>query len=150
MKKKHKSVLWILICILLCTGCSADSGKEAEKGPYVYYINEKGTSLVRTAWDSSLTEGSAKEQAEEAMELLSLPASDIYKSAVPEGVEAAVERIEKGYADLSFNEAYRNMKKKDEVLMQAAIVQTLVQIEGIDRVGFLSERSRSGTRMVPA
>ena len=42
------------------------------------------------------------------------------------------------------------MKKKDEVLMQAAIVQTLVQIEGIDRVGFLSERSRSGTRMVPA
>ena len=83
-----------------------------------------------------MTEGSAKEQAEEAMELLSSPASDIYKSAVPEGVEAAVERIEKGYADLSFNEAYRNMKKKDEVLMQAAIVQTLVQIEGIDRVGF--------------
>ena len=51
----------------------------------MYYINEKGTSLVRTAWDSSLTEGSAKEQAEEAMELLSSPASDIYKSAVPEG-----------------------------------------------------------------
>ena len=60
------------------------------------------------------------------MELLSSLQVIFIKVRFPK-VEAAVERIEKGYADLSFNEAYRNMKKKDEVLMQAAIVQTLVR-----------------------
>lgn len=136
MRRKYRSVLWIIIGILLCTGCAKNDRKEAGDHSYVYYVNAKGTSLVRTTWDSAEGKGSTKEKVEKAMKLLASPPDNTYKSAVPDGVEAEVEEVQQGRVDLSFNEAYNQMQKKDEVLLKAAVVQTLVQIEGVSRVGF--------------
>lgn len=136
MRRKYRNVLWILVAVLLCTGCAESTKKVNVKDSFVYYVNEKRTSLIRTPWDSSEVKGSTEEKVRKVMELLVSPPDDIYRSAVPEGVEAEVKEVEKGRVDLSFNEAYNHIQKKDEVLLEAAVVQTLLQIEGISRVGF--------------
>lgn len=136
MRQKYRSVLWILTGVLLCTGCAKDSVKEGGKDFYLYYVNEKGTSLIRAEWDFSAEDGSVEERAEEAMKLLAAPPNNICKSALPEDLSVKVTAAGDGRVDLSFNEAYGNMEKKEEVLLKAAVVQTLAQIEGVSQVGF--------------
>lgn len=136
MRRRYRSVLWIFIGILLCTGCAGTTRREGTEASFVYYVNEKRISLVRTTWDSTEVEGSTREKVEKAMELLISPSDPAYTSAVPEGVEAQVKTVQEGRVDLSFNDAYHDMQKKDEVLLKAAVVQTLLQIEGVSRVGF--------------
>ena len=58
------------------------------------------------------------------------------KSVFPKEVKVESFEIKDNCLELHFNKAYEKMKKSREVLCRAAVVQTLVQVDGIDFVSF--------------
>lgn len=119
MKKNIGMVLCLALCILI-SGCSAqEKGKDKM---YVYHINADGNALVQASC--------AKEDVNGALALLSA------YSVLPEDVKIDKYELKNARLYLYFNAAYAQMGKSMEVLVRAAIVQTMVQVDGVDFVAF--------------
>lgn len=118
MKKKIGMLLLVLLCILLCA-CEEQAGAEEM---YVYYLNADGNALIQATYPKTTVEG--------ALDKLK------NHSVLPKGVEVEEFKIKNGYLDIYFNSAYAEMSKSTEVLVRAAIVQTLVQVETVNFVSF--------------
>ncbi|QDW73477.1 GerMN domain-containing protein [Lachnospiraceae bacterium KGMB03038] len=134
MKQKIYFLLLLTAVISLLAGCAAGKEKEGD-GPFLYYVNTDGTGLVKQEAGDLDQE---TEQAVESMleELQAATDSVDYKSAFPQGV--AVEKcvLDEGRLALYFTEDYQEMDRVSEVLLRAAVVQSLTQIEGVDSVEF--------------
>lgn len=118
MKRKIGLLLSIVLCMLQCA-CGV---KEQVDSMYVYYLNADGNTLIQETYPRTDVEG--------ALEKLK------FHSVLPKGVEVEEIRLNKGYLDMYFNKAYSEMGKSTEVLVRAAIVQTLTQVENVTFVSF--------------
>ncbi len=127
----------IIICIILScflVGCGA--GKESSGGDlYVYYVNTENMGLESVAYDLQ-----SQEQDKQVQELFDkLKESQKSKeitSSVPSNVELEKYNFQNRQLDMYFGTSYNEMKKSTEVLMRAAIVQTMIQLDGVDHVSF--------------
>lgn len=129
MKKRIILILSVLLLFLMA-GCR--DNKEEKPEIDVYYVNMEGNTLT--------PKKSACAEIEEAFELLKKP-KDIseVQSVIPKEVELEKYVLKNRNLNLYFNKAYREMSKSTEVLMRAGIVQTMVQLDGIDFVTFYIE-----------
>lgn len=59
-----------------------------------------------------------------------------YQSVFPEGLTAAVSTLKDGRLTIDFNDAYKQMDDTREVLLRAAVVQTMTQITDVREVVF--------------
>lgn len=118
MKKKIGVLLSILLCIVLCA-CEQQTGTDEM---HVYYLNADGNALIQEVYPKTNVEG--------ALDKLKT------HSVLPKGVEVEEFKLSKGYLDIYFNSAYAKMSKGTEVLVRAAIVQTLAQVENVNFVSF--------------
>ena len=118
MKKKIAMLLSILLCVLI-TACAE---QDIADGMYVYYLNADGNALIQETYPMTTIEG--------ALEKLK------YHSVLPKGVEVKKYNVNNGYLDLYFNSAYAKLSKTTEVLVRAAFVQTLVQVDDVNFVSF--------------
>lgn len=134
MRKSIYFWLLLLAATLLFTGCKG-GGEGEGNGPFLYYVNAEGTELVKQETDrlDSETESAVEDMLEDLQK--TVDAID-YKSAFPQGVAVEEWSLEQGVVKLHFTESYEEMEKAAEVLLKAAVVQSLTQIEGVESVEF--------------
>lgn len=128
MKKVTLLFISVLV-ILLFVGCSSSGTQEKID---IYYLSMDGNMLVPKNMECSTIE--------EALALLidTTDSSDV-TSVFPKGVEITEYEIDNKQLLLHFNEAYNKIESSKEILLRAGVVQTLVQLEGIDFVSFYVE-----------
>lgn len=116
----------------MLSGCSsAGQGKEMT----IYYISAEENALVQEEY--KLMAENTEEQIKEVMAVLMDADHNVnYHSAIPEGIIAEQFRLRDRQVDLIFSEGYAEIPKAREVLLRAAVVQTLVQIPDIQYVSF--------------
>lgn len=132
-KVKRVVLVWCMAGVLL-QGCA--KGTEADDaGIEVYYKNLEGTELLKETYEISGT--SLDEQVRELLDAMQkTPDPDKEASVFPEGVKVTGWEMSDSDLTLSFNHAYQEMDVAEELLLRAAVVQTLVQAAGIDYVAF--------------
>lgn len=132
---KRMAVLF-LSSLLFLSGCSSSRTPEAGE-EYLLYAEQGGTSLVPVRWSPSDPEADVETRIREALKELKHPVDpDGYGSVIPEDMEIRIRAFQKGKLDLDFDSRYTNLSGKDEILLRAAVVQSLVQIKGVSMVRF--------------
>ena len=135
--KKVTAVLMYVLTVFLLAACAkrtdVDSGD-----PYIYSLNTDRTGLVKITFE--FEEDDPLRQAEAILSEMKQPASDIeYTTVFPEDVEVTECNISGGILAVDFNSAYLQMENLEEKLVRAAVVQSLVRIDGINAVYFSVE-----------
>ena len=131
----RKIILAAVLCITLLSTACRSSYEPGNGDPYVYCLNESGTGLVKVACD--IPDDDTQKAAETVLEKLSAPADDIeYMSPIPEDVNVNSCELFGGIMEVDFSGEYLNMKSIQEKLMRAAVVQSLVRIDGVNAVSF--------------
>lgn len=121
-----------LSVMLASCGKRTDVGKE---DPFIYCLNEDRTGLTKISYD--FPEGNSEETARAVLEELKEPAEEIeYTAPIPKEVKVQGCRLRGSILDVDFNSAYLEMGALEEKLVRAAIVQSLVLIDGINAVSF--------------
>ncbi len=130
MKKLCLLLSCILIALTVLSGCS-DSDKKSEYE--ISYVNMDGTTTYKVGYDTDTTD--TDELVDEMLELLSEDPGQIdYKNAIPSTVKLNYYSRSDDELTIDFDEGYLDMDTVTEVLCRAAIVQTMVQIDGISYV----------------
>lgn len=135
----HKTVR---ICGFLFAACLFLSGCEKNytddlSGQHLLYADKQGLSLLPVEWKPSDPGEDAEKQVEEALKAMKTPKKEEGVTSVfPSDLTVKVKSLEHGKLDLEFGREYQNLDKKDELLLRAAVVQSLVQIPGVSQVRF--------------
>lgn len=141
--KENRWMLSFGLLILMSAGvfgCGQEegTGKADEiEGTYLCYVNTEENSLVRESYE--IQGETADEEVEDVLEEMQKEADSIdYRSAFPDHVSVTEWSLTDGRLDLAFSNSYLRMSKGEEVLLRAALVETLGQIKGVDEVGFFT------------
>lgn len=133
MKKRWLSLLLALTLLLSLTGCSQ---KGQESGEYqVYYLNMDMTKIMPEEYDSSGATGDEL-IAELLTKLGSAPDSSKLRQTIPTNVEVKWFQLNNSCLYINFSEEYNHLTATEEVLIRAAIVRTVLQINGVSLVAF--------------
>ena len=119
MKKKIISFL-IIALFSVCVGCGAKEQQNSEM--YLYYLNADGNALVQSSYP--------------VMDIDALIEKVKANNVLPKGVEIKDYKVERLQLMLFFNDAYFEMNKSTEVLVRAALVQTMTQLSDVEFVSF--------------
>lgn len=137
IKVKRCMLLCLAGLLLFSGGCK--KGKEPKAGGYrIYYLNTEETQLVEEYCESSADD--VESRVSEVLELLKEEPETIeYKSVFIGGVEVRDWELQETKLSLHFNEAYAKLDAASELLLRASVVQSLVQVSGVDYVRFYIE-----------
>lgn len=136
MKKQIGIILCLMFGIVLVgLGGCMEKEKPKETGKYIYYFNTDEKALEKLSYANKDTD-TEKEVKSMLKALKKSPEAIELQPAIPKEVKVTETVIVDKQLELHFNEAYLKMKRSEEVLCRAAIVQTMVQVEGIDFVSF--------------
>lgn len=130
MKKLLQTVGLLLICLGL-TACLEES--QEVLGFQVYFTNEAGDQLVEKSYTPKAEGGEILVR--ELLNYLKKPESP-FVSAIPDKVEVSRFTLSEAHLTLDFNSSYQEMDAVEEVLLRAAVVQTLVQVPEVEDVRF--------------
>lgn len=137
--KLSEILLSTLIAVTL-TSC----GKEeymGENASQVYYISTSETKVEQHLHE--MTADSPEEKLEELLQCLStIPEKPEYKAPLAMGFQLLDVRLEGATLMLDMDVAYLELPATTEVLVRAAIVRTLTQLEDISYVGITVEGSQ--------
>ena len=130
--KKLKSFLILLILLAAVTGCNRQ--QPSMDGTVVYYLNKDATSIVPVSYEMT---GDAPEiKVEELLaKLEESPESVDLRTTIPENVKLLSYSLDRQQLYLDFSAEYLNMDKATEILVRAALVKTMVQVEEVSFVG---------------
>jgi len=134
--KKIKSLLLILAACFL-VGCGQEESNEASIYP-IYYVSNSETKVEVHEYEmQSQTE---EEQLEELLNCLSaVPEKLEYKAPLSMGFQVLGVTREESTLRLDVDAAYLKLPATTEVLVRAAIVRTLTQLQGVRYVGITVE-----------
>lgn len=132
--RRLKWITVFFIVLLFAGGCKKSPEPTLWAGDILlYYPNETETGLSQEWYVTEEEEGS--KLATELLQKLCTPSEKDRISAIPESVKLPEVFIEaSGLATLLFDESYSTVSGVREVLMRAAIVKTLCQMEKVDSV----------------
>ena len=134
----RKSGAYMVVCILfLSTFISACSKKTEVKAgdPFIYCLNSDRTGLVKAAYEN--TEKDPLKAARAMLKELMKPTEDIeITTPIPKDVKVQESELEGQVLYLDFNKKYLEMPPLEEKLVRAAIVQSIVRIDGISALWF--------------
>ncbi len=137
MKKKLSFILLILCMItgLFTSGC----GNRKHDG-YIslYYLNLEGTSIVQSEYNPKYADGL------EGIDLYlyalaDAPDEDDIMKTIPDSVKVLDYSLNDYFLTINFSEQYNDIPKAEEVLVRAAIVRTLTQLDDVVYVSFMVE-----------
>lgn len=120
----------------LMTACGSRAPADEEYESFVYCLNADATGLVKEEYD--IPDGEPQEQAEEILEKLAEQSDDLeHISPIPEDVDVLGCVLNGSILDVDFSDTYLDIERTQEKLVRAAVVQSLVQVEGINAVRFM-------------
>ncbi|SDB12126.1 germination protein M [Pseudobutyrivibrio sp. YE44] len=125
---------FLVICTLMLSlvGCSNNEDSSEFK---IYYVNTDKTSITPVGYE--LQGQNTHDQIEEAISKLQETTEDIdYVTTIPSGVEFKSWKLNDGALELFFVGDYDSLDIYTEILVRAAIVKTLSQIEGVKNITF--------------
>lgn len=136
-KRRYQIALSAAVCIIMVTGCGR--GKQlSDSDQGLYYANQEGTALVKEEYKTSGS--TTEEKIEDVLKEMPKKTDDEdYRSVFPEGVKVTGWEYADGKLEICFNGQYQEMTPSQEVLLRAAVVQNLGQIQGVNYVYFLIE-----------
>lgn len=129
-----KKIVCMILCLvgsLVMIGCSDKEGTAMN----IYYLNLDGNALVQEEYFRQAAEDEAA--IKEVLEVLKNPKSVRgFQRTIPDSVEVKKFRLRNQILELTFNDAYSKLNRSSEVLLRAAMVQTLVQLPDVTYVSF--------------
>lgn len=132
---RHFKIIFCL-CILL-GGCGQGTMPDGNK-TYIYYVNADGTGLVQE--DYELPDGDVREQIAIILKKLRSETDSIeYNSVYPEYVSIKNWQLTDSDLEIDFSDSYKQMDASTELLLRAATVHTLEQVNGVDYIKFTIE-----------
>jgi germination protein M len=130
--KKLRRLLLLGLAIVLLAGCGEE--KIPEGSMVVYHLNKDETAVVPVACE--ITGDSVEIKVEELLgKLEDVPDTVGLRRTIPENVKILSYTMEANQVYLDFSAEYLNMSKTTEILVRAAVVKTLAQLEEISFVG---------------
>ena len=142
--RRGAAVLLTLCMLLACvlSGCSAKAGEDQPEGKKtgnyrIYYMNADGTQLQYEHYkpESQDFEGILKE----LLTQFCTSPKEKEITALPDSVKINSTAIGISEIGVDFSSGYLSLSKPQELLLRAALVETLVQLPGVDTVRFTVE-----------
>ena len=136
MKKRLRILSFAVVFCMLLTLSACSGRTDVENGDsYIFGLNADRTGLIKVSYDISQEE--TGDAAEAMLEELKKASEEIeYTAAIPEEVEVQGCELKGSILDVDFSREYLEIENLEEKLMRAAVVQSLLRIEGIDGVSF--------------
>lgn len=128
-----KKLTGMLVLLLICLGLCSCTEEPQESGGYlVYYTNEAADQLTQQEYTPQHEEG--EELLWELLSRMKNVEMAAVKSAIPKQVEVKQLQLQDGHLTLDFNSGYKEMDNVAEVLLRAAVVQTLIQVPQVEDI----------------
>lgn len=128
----------LLLMVVILYGCENKDKHDVilEQGKYkIYTINNNQTGIEWAVYEAKSED--TKNLVEELLVQLSTdPTNFSSKHAINDNVIVKEITLSEGTLLINFDSAYQNQKSVDEVLLRAAIVKTLTQIDEVEYVEF--------------
>lgn len=135
--KKLSNMIVLLLCLLVLGACGKEE-VDKEKIYSVYYVSNSETKVEMH--EHVMQAESPTEQLEELVQCLSTTPEKLeYKAPLAMGFQVRSMNLEAGKLLLDMDAEYAELPATTEVLVRAAIVRTLTQIEGISYVAIRVE-----------
>lgn len=135
MKGKRIPVMLLLLCVLLFLSSCGRQEIPAEGETYIYYLNGDMAGLVRGTY--TIGDGDTEKEALKMLEALQKEPEDIERHSVfPEGVRVKEIHLTAERILIDLSPEYEQEEITQQALIRAAVVQSLVQLDGVDAVGF--------------
>ena len=133
MKKRISCLALVLVMLFSLMGCN-DETREA--GEYqIFYLNREVTKIQPEDYNSTGVTGEKL-----ALELLGRlatgPSSSKLRQTIPSNVKVNGVKVDGDYLIVDFSQNYKSMSVSEEILVRAAVVKTLMQIEDFSLVSF--------------
>ena len=131
MKSKLLCLVFFVMAFLAMAGCG--KSKEAQEETYsIYYLDRNENHI--SALDYAPINETKEQLVKELLEQLTLQVEDIKYQPVIQGFEVKDCIFREGQIILNVSKEYEQLKTTKEVLVRAAIVKTLTQVEGVEFV----------------
>ena len=135
MKRIRRICLPLCVCAMLLLSACSGRTDVGEGDSYIYSLNTERTGLVKISYD--IDQEDTLGAAESILEELKKPAEEIeYTPAIPDNVEVLGCSLKGSILAVDFSSEYLQIEKLEEKLVRAAVVQSLLRIEGIDGIMF--------------
>lgn len=125
-----------LVCISGCGKEKKDTKQASEGSIQVYFIASEKTQLVSQTYELKNKTDKVKAVKELLDAMRSLVNTEQYKKAIPDQLTIKKVEEKKGHIVIDFDAAYGDMDIVTELFCRAAIVKTVVQIDGVYDVEF--------------
>ena len=133
MWKKILCIMLSLAMVFSLTGCNREEEKTGEY--QISYLNMDMSKIINEAYDSTGAEG--EELISELLtRLQSASDSSKLRQTIPTNVKINSFKMNGVVLYVDFSEEYKSLKPEEEILIRAAIVRTLTQLEGCYLVAF--------------
>lgn len=134
-RKKLFSCAMILAVMVVLAACGKEEQVQEGTVYKIYYVNNEETRIINREY---VTTSVDQEQLfEELTGQLELKSDKMeYQAPLAESYSIIGHSLEEGLLTLDFDQQYKKLQGTREVLVRAAIVRTLVQISGVDRITF--------------
>ena len=138
MKRKTKIAIGLLVLMFVISlaGCKKNEQvAEGEKEYQIYYLNKNETKMTSVSYFS-------KEEDYQALvdelfhQLEKTPDDPELRTTILDFMELGTYELAEGRLNVDFGQGYMDQKATTEVLVRAAIVRTLCQVDEIDCVTF--------------
>lgn len=130
--KNIKIFLLLAMLTFLLTGCGET--KIPKEGTAIYYLNKDATSVVPVSYEIH-GDGPEVKVEELLAKLEEVPESVDLRRTIPENVKLLSYTLDRKQLYLDFSAEYLNMDKATEVLVRAALVKTMVQVDDVSFIG---------------
>ncbi len=135
MKKNRWNLLFVCFVLLVVGAASCGNHQKEISDYYIYYINKEKTKTVAVGYEPQET--GTKEMIQELLNILFQDTKHPQcRRPAPKGVNLESWKLGDDQLYLYFNSAYEEMGNIEEVLCRAAIVRTLVQVDGVECISF--------------
>lgn len=131
--KKIKIIIGLFLVLCCCAGCKNRTTKES-KEYLIYYMDRDENSLRTVDYESRENIENPEGLIEELLEQLSLQTEDIDYRPIITGFTVKGYSVQENVVTLNLSDEYKLLEPVKEVLIRAAIVKTLTQLEGIELV----------------